>query len=63
MNKKRRARITITWDYEIDPKHYPGCESDEDRLNLDVETYSSNIDHVIETLGTSYFDISGEFLS
>jgi hypothetical protein len=60
-----RARITIqhTLEYEINPDNYPDCNSDLERLTLDINNYSRP-DVAVEAIlmGNSAIAVTGELV-
>jgi hypothetical protein len=62
-----KARITCTYvfEFEMDPDNYPGCNSDMERLAMDIDNFSA-VDIAVEsiTLGADQIreSITGELV-
>jgi len=33
-----RIRVTLTYDYDVNPEHYPGCENATQMAELDIDS-------------------------
>ena len=38
MKTRFKITFTITIDYEVNPESYPGCDTDEERLAIDLKS-------------------------
>lgn len=47
---KEIIRVTIVFEYEVDPELYPGAKTPGERAEVDRENFVKNPDLVVETL-------------
>jgi hypothetical protein len=62
-----KARITIqhTFEFEMNPENYPGCNSDLERLGLDIESYSQPdvaVEAIMTGSGLVNTSVTGELI-
>ncbi|KVH64458.1 hypothetical protein WS89_04020 [Burkholderia sp. MSMB1072] len=54
-----KGRITVTFDYDIDPKNYPSCTTTQEMVAFDALSYHEDLDHLIAALFDSEPTITG----
>jgi hypothetical protein len=47
---KEVIRVTVVFEYEVDPDLYPGANTPGERTEIDRENFAKNPDLVVETL-------------
>lgn len=47
---KEIIRVTVVFEYEVDPELYPGANTPGERVEIDRENFAKNPDLVVETL-------------
>jgi hypothetical protein len=47
---KEIIRVTVVFEYEVDPDLYPGAQTPGERAEIDRENFIKNPDLVMETL-------------
>jgi hypothetical protein len=58
---KVRLTVTYTYEYEIVPEYYDNCDTDEQRMNQDIESYR-NEPTMLDMMDAKTFDIKGELM-
>ncbi|MFM0095596.1 hypothetical protein PQQ87_08285 [Paraburkholderia nemoris] len=62
---KARITVTHTFEFEMNPDNYPGCNSDLERLGVDIEGYSQ-VDALMEAIATGsglvHTNVTGELI-
>lgn len=43
-------RVTVVFEYDVDPELYPGAKTPGERAEIDRENFAKNPDLVVETL-------------
>lgn len=46
-----RFKLIVEVEYDVNPENYPGCETIEDMVDIDLTTFRENPDLLLDYLG------------
>lgn len=58
---KVRLTVTYVYEYEIKPEYYDGTETDEERMQIDIDSYTAD-PTMLDMVDVKEFKIKGELL-
>ena len=58
---KARLTVTYVYEYEINPDYYEDCNTDEERMNLDIKGYVQE-PTLLDMKEAKSFEIKGELI-
>lgn len=54
-----KGRITVTFDYEMNPASYPAGATPQEMVAMDAESYNNMPDALLESIAQSGYTVTG----